>query len=87
MNIFANQKVQQNDFIESCGLTEQQAIEFKADPDKWLWENCPEMSGESRALLNGNADKGFWYAMIFCVGIVLPIVVGFSYYMAFVYKH
>lgn len=67
MNIFANKESQQNSFIEECGLTADEAARFKANPNKFIDEEaCDdefEMCGETRALLDGEADKTFWWAL------------------------
>lgn len=53
----------QNSLADFAGLSQSQRDELSANPDKWIDENFPECLGETRALLNGNAEKSMYRAM------------------------
>ncbi len=77
MNIFKNKAAQQKMFVSECELSKKQAKRLKKNPNKFIDEEiCNkdyEMSGEYRALLNGDADKAFWWALGFVLILMLSM--------------
>jgi hypothetical protein len=62
--LFGNKETNQNDLIKFANLSPKEAKKLRENPNKWIDKNFRDCCGETRALLNGEADKAFWWAVI-----------------------
>ena len=69
-----NKEAAQQDLADFCELTPEQRQRLAADPDRFIDEEMGgDCCGETRALLNGFAERSFWH-VLFVTGPVLILV-------------